>query len=98
VVEEPVDGFWAPCPLVEPVVEPVDGLWAPCPLVEPDAAPCCCLRPTVGPNNLQTPDSKVYAMQDGFPLHAARQAARSSTAGVAIGAGEPAGTELMGLA
>jgi hypothetical protein len=47
---------------------------------------------------LQTPDSKVYAMQDGLPLHAARQAAKLLTAGSAIGVGEPAGEELTGLA
>ena len=60
--------------------------------------PTACLRALVGPKSLQTPDEKVYAMQDGLPWQAARQAARSSTAGVAIGLGLPAGAAFTGLA
>jgi hypothetical protein len=37
-------------------------------------------------------------MQDGLPLHAARHADRSSTSGVAIGAGAPAGIAFNGAA
>lgn len=37
-------------------------------------------------------------MQEGLPSQAARQAARSSTTGSAIGAGDPAGTSLTGAA
>ena len=37
-------------------------------------------------------------MQAGLPLQAAKQAARLSTVGVAIGAGEPAGTPFIGAA
>lgn len=40
----------------------------------------------------------MYAMQAEFPLQAAKHAARLSTTGVAMGAGAPAGMELMGLA
>lgn len=64
------------------------------------AWPCCCLLALLveAAKSLQTPDSKVYAMQDGFPLQAARQAARSSTAGSAIGEGLPAGWAFTGAA